>query len=205
MEISIKEEPEENHSEFISIKQEPEEDYDLELPMQFVTTELRDDESSPESGNLRPFQCDQCQGSYRDKRSLKKHKHSVHEPFKFKCCNCPMLFRFHYRMRSHAKIVHGLSLKTPKTEPKIKPVKEFPCKLCEKVFNLNTGLNRHMRTVHVPDEGKYKCEICQKGFKTQYHVDMHRRKVHGEKEKLCENLKFFKTIKIIFSREEISM
>lgn len=63
--------------------------------------------------------------------------------------------------------------------------KIFSCELCEKQYQTNTALGKHMEAVH---KGvRWQCSVCDNDYAYKNDLTVHLRTVHGDREKtLCE-------------------
>ena len=61
---------------------------------------------------LKPFQCQECQMSYGDKRDLQNHCNRVHKKVKpFKCALCQKHFSVIRNLQAHIESLHEKKLK----------------------------------------------------------------------------------------------
>ncbi len=82
------------------------------------------------------FTCTICFKSYKHKRSLNRHKSSVHVNKQFKCNKCSKKFKIRYNLQRHINAVH---LK----------IKNFICGHCSKKFNARSDMERHIYGKHL--------------------------------------------------------
>ena len=65
--------------------------------------------------------------------------------------------------------------------------RNVPCNLCYKKFTSEKDLNRHQKTVHIPDDQKpFQCNLCGKGFKWSKQLEDHTNTHTGNKPYKCE-------------------
>jgi len=62
--------------------------------------------------------------------------------------------------------------------------KDVQCKVCDKAFNTNMILQKHMKNVH--DTPGYKCDICDKVVNTPFNLKRHRQR-HTADSVMLEN------------------
>jgi len=93
--------------------------------------------------NERPLPCPHCSQSFRTRGHLNEHIKNMHTQEKpFKCQDCQTSFASESLYRRHRKLKH--------------PDQTFICQLCKKVFRNENNLNAHVRNVHSVKEG---CQI----------------------------------------------
>ena len=127
----------------------------------------------------RPYTCDVCQKTLKNKHTLKEHVIRVHEgngqrSDKYK-------LKDPKRAEKYRKMLKVIGLKDP---PKICPKPN--CDYTTRELKL---LNYHLDTKH-PDSGQksHFCDLCEKGFIHNTSLQMHKRKDHKEGKKCphCE-------------------
>ena len=91
-----------------------------------------------------PFQCDECESTFREKKNLHQHMRKRHGLKKYKCDHC----NYHSDDRSdvlkHEKSKHGNEL--------------FKCEQCNYSNTRKDILKRHIRSKHL--DKSIKCEEC---------------------------------------------
>ena len=121
----------------------------------------------------KPFKCDYCNATLKNKSRLNNHVLMRHTQMdrKHACDKCPMAFRFVCHLRKHQRRIHLRE-------------KVHCCKVCDKRFATKTGLIHHLR-IHT-NERPERCEICGKCFRMKSHLKAHIRMHKGEKLWGCE-------------------
>lgn len=115
-----------------------------------------------------PFQCNQCEKSFRLRAHLGSHKRK-HKREKHQCTECGKIF---HRM--------GTLLLHQRTHKDEKPYK---CTVCEKSFRIKTRLVIHQRT-HT-GEKPFQCPTCEKRFSLKAQFLIHQRTHTGERPFHC--------------------
>ncbi|XP_061389907.1 zinc finger protein 91-like [Musca vetustissima] len=110
--------------------------------------------------DLRPFQCEFCEKSFKRKDILQKHLRDVHRDPATNCYHCD-LCSLQFKMQRNIKR-HML------THTDLRP---FECQLCEKTFKRKDNLQKHLRDVH--SEKHFECSDCDKKFGTYKQLDRH--------------------------------
>ena len=147
--------------------------------------------------------CPHCMKGFRDKNCLEvhlDHNHpDIHEK-KFFCQECGAGFMFQYSLTRHL-YKHKLQLKRSQirseggniSKPKdLGPVK---CPQCDKSFNGQENLSRHITLSHK----KINCQHCQKSVLNKFQLKKHLFFDHGETEgaflcSLCPEMVFFSKV-----------
>ncbi|KAK7086879.1 hypothetical protein SK128_020946 [Halocaridina rubra] len=115
------------------------------------------------AANSWPFTCHLCEDRFSSKVSLNNHLTQTHSTHNVKCNLCNKTFKTDHFLMGHILRKHKIGNK------------EFPCKVCNKVFMISKDLRRHMQS-HNP-ERMYKCSVCEKKFKLystlQFHMKAH--------------------------------
>ena len=84
----------------------------------------------------KPFKCDNCDKSFRQKAHLQRHVASVHEGIKsFQCNDCAKYFTTKRSMCDHIATVHELK-------------KPFHCDICNRCFTSKAYIAKHIANVH---------------------------------------------------------
>ncbi|XP_061606176.1 oocyte zinc finger protein XlCOF6-like isoform X2 [Phyllopteryx taeniolatus] len=117
----------------------------------------------------KPFSCSVCGLKVTQKSSLTNHMrtHSGEKPFACPVCN--LRFRSRSYLRTHTRIHTG--------------EKPFSCSACGKRFSLNGDLRAHTRT-HT-GEKPFLCSLCGKRFTRKGHLNAHTRTHTGERPFPC--------------------
>ncbi|XP_061620927.1 oocyte zinc finger protein XlCOF8.4-like [Phyllopteryx taeniolatus] len=118
---------------------------------------------------VKPFTCSVCGKKFRIKGDLKIHTriHTGEKPFA--CSICDKGFTQKGHLRSHIRTHTG--------------EKPFACSFCNLSFSQRSSLVPHMRT-HT-GEKPYSCSICGKSFSLHVNLVRHRRTHAGEKAFSC--------------------
>ncbi|XP_075260730.1 uncharacterized protein LOC142352198 [Convolutriloba macropyga] len=120
------------------------------------------------------FQCsiELCRKVFTTQHNLRMHSQQCHaaEVIKYYCKFCENLFNSERSLFEHIQ-VH------------INP-KSFICNLCGEYFNQQTGLTRHIATVHQGRRSHFCC-VCGKSFSQSGNLDTHLRNIHKLKCEKC--------------------
>ena len=121
----------------------------------------------------RPFECDFCRKTYKDKGALNKHL-LTHQDKKVECEICKKKFKDAAQVKRHMQF-HlswpGDSFKRKSaTGPNGEKIKH-KCKYCDKVFNHYSNMNAHVKKLH--KEKTVQCKQCSKLFAYQYELREH--------------------------------
>eukprot|EP01083_Nonionella_stella_P271326 919381_1 len=122
-----------------------------------------------------PFRCPYCDGEFRWRASLKKHKEREHgDPNavkqRYPCSECSKDFSTRTVLKTHMRSHSG----------------ELPysCDFCPRQFRWQTSLQVHTQ-MHT-EEKPYECGICSKWFATRSSLGTHMRKHSGETPFECD-------------------
>ena len=170
---------------------------------------------SEEQKKPKAFKCNICGKGYSGLSGLHYHKSFVHEGKKpFSCDQCPKTFTSRSGLQYHVTIEHELRelgindsninehINHPKVAeilqrrgklPKIAIEQEeklYKCEFCDKSFNLNQGLIRHVQKDH---EGTAisTCHICLRKFQSEESLKIHIKMKHDNKLTSQEHIKLF--------------
>ena len=147
------------------------------------------------------YTCQTCGKVLKGKQSLKNHNDSIHkEERKFDCDICTSKFKREQLLITHIKLTHnpskarcnicGSEVKAVHMQSHLKRMhsdsnKVFKCTKCERIFNRQILLNRHMKLIHGNSE--LKCSLCGKIFKNHPNLYSHVKRRHEENKKLIVN------------------
>ena len=148
--------------------------------------------------------CESCDKSFKSRKNLNMHIHTVHEGQKdYKCESCSKSFTQGHNLKNHIQKIHEVgnynkceycskSFSTPQyLKLHIRVYHDGhggqQCDSCGKIFLKLSVLEAHLHTVH--DGYKdYKCESCDKSFKSRQNLNVHIHTVHkGQKDYKCES------------------
>lgn len=104
------------------------------------------------------WQCQECNGKFRSKRSLAAHKRRAHNLFS-PITSDGILKR---------KFIGASSKNNAGPHDK----KRFKCKLCSKILSARNSVERHMK-IHHCGSREYLCRFCEKRFSTKHNRDLH--------------------------------
>lgn len=156
-------------------------------------------DSHPDVEN--PYECKECQKTFRGGNSLNEHISLVHKGIQKEkphlCQTCGKSFTIASKLEKHVKIVHDkIQPQCPQCDEKFKSFstlyshiafihkgKTFDCKICDaKFLSSQSGLRRHMNEQHgdIPRE-RFKCEKCEKVFFNKSVLKKHVEKIHEGK------------------------
>nr|XP_023026544.1 zinc finger protein 70-like isoform X1 [Leptinotarsa decemlineata] len=112
-----------------------------------------------------PYVCSICNKGYRSSTSLKKHKQVKH-------------YEIDDNVESSGVTSHG------KDEAKTRESSKQECKICHKVLD-KYGFGTHMR-IHTIEKKQFICEFCNKQFQKNSHLERHIRIHTGERPYKCK-------------------
>ena len=143
------------------------------------------------------YVCDLCNRSFSTRRSLKRHRESVHrQSGGFSCRVCGRRFYRKDVLQRHAKThqtvelpVHSagcltdaiVDLAPPPPPPSPAPPERPVCDLCAKTFASQKTLKRHRQTVHRQSDG-FLCRVCDRRFYRREHLKNHHIRKHADEE-----------------------
>jgi len=137
----------------------------------------------------RPYQCNTCSNSYKDRHSLKAHRRRVHKGVKPKNQPSKFLVKFKCKKKECGKVFNNFVVYNQHLQTH-GPLKENECYFCGEVFDTRLLLTTHWRTVH-PEERPYSCDICDKSYKDPNTLLSHTQYTHTDvrpfKCRLCES------------------
>ncbi|KAG5861377.1 hypothetical protein JTB14_031059, partial [Gonioctena quinquepunctata] len=137
-----------------------------------------------------PYVCPICNKGYRSSTSLKKHREVKHFEIDASLNHGTQekMEKVNESSKQECKICHKILNKYGfGTHMRIHTVgkKEFKCTFCDKLFQKNSHLERHVR-IHT-GERPYECKLCNKTFvqdgDLKRHVSIH----SGEKQFQCQH------------------
>lgn len=123
------------------------------------------------------FICRVCTAEFNNHDELESHffKHSVS-----KCKACKEEFICRKDLLLHRQKMHRFGM--------------FECKICNKTFTRNSGLERHRLLNHSDGEDSYKCVVCGNYYKFSFQLKHHLEMTHIPYEHiecgLCHNIYF---------------
>ena len=119
--------------------------------------------------------CDYCDKGFNEKSIMQKHKVKKHgHSYNFFCDKCAKGLMTEGALNAHA---HTCGMKKSTKVRKNKYTKSHPCHLCNKVFNRNCNLQRHIKMHN--GEKEYSCDQCGKRFRDSRSVKTHTAKKHN--------------------------
>ena len=126
-------------------------------------------EVTPEVPIILPFQCIECEESYKSIRRLKEHFILWHKVNQFQCFQCHKTFGGQHDLKDHMQ--------------EHKHEKPFICDKCGRSFSLRYKLTDHLY-VHT-DSRSFHCNICNNNFKFKRNIKSHKEKC-GQKQRETE-------------------
>ena len=113
------------------------------------------------------YKCDQCQKSFAQGSTLKRHINFVHEKLKkYKCEQCSKPFSLRQTLKFHVDVVH-------------EKLKKFKCDQCPRSFGHMGNLKSHLDCVHRQLK-KFKCNQCSNAYGQSHRLKIHIVKVHAQ-------------------------
>lgn len=114
-----------------------------------------------------PLPCLHCDKRFAIRRDLERHTNRVHLNIRpFICDRCNKSYVNNWSLREHQRLAH---------EGYKRPL-QFPCPMCDKVFDRNQILKVHIRT-HT-GERPYECSKCPASFSQANILRTHDRLIH---------------------------
>uniref|UniRef100_A0A336LW62 CSON006320 protein n=1 Tax=Culicoides sonorensis TaxID=179676 RepID=A0A336LW62_CULSO len=115
----------------------------------------------------RPFKCNECKASFKQRTDLNTHKKSLHSDARpYICTDCGMTFKIPNSLRSHRKRMHQQE-------------KMVKCEECDKKVMCSADLKEHVAIYH-RGERNHICKFCPKSYTKVYHLKRHYRDSHNE-------------------------
>ncbi|OXA45366.1 PR domain zinc finger protein 5 [Folsomia candida] len=121
--------------------------------------------------------CEVCGKIFKNKRSLSKHILEIHNNRKRPSCpTCHRVFFSVDNLQRHNKTVHG-----GKEPPR------FSCPVpgCEKTYQHEDDVAKHVETEHAQTPVRYPCTLCRRTFKTRVQLEAHIPTHRTEKKYKC--------------------
>ncbi|KAF7405553.1 hypothetical protein HZH66_004459 [Vespula vulgaris] len=156
-----------------SIPQKPPDD---KSAIKLINSWIREELDSDNEG--KGFPCEICGKSYDTKKSLLKHQTNTHDVQEENCVSCGKEC--------------GCAVKRKGTRKSNEKVKIFTCMECNKTFEKEIKLQRHMRiherTKEQQDSNfkRFLCHICSKTFRQNTGLMFHMRTHTGYKPHVCK-------------------
>jgi hypothetical protein len=123
-----------------------------------------------DDGSIKPYECDVCHSSFKDRSNLVKHirVHTKERPFE--CTICGNRYAHSQTLRDHM-FTHQTNGASDQSKP-------FKCteEGCSKSFANEANMKRHMRT-HTKEQ-PYNCHVCNKSFSQSGNLKTHLKLVH---------------------------
>lgn len=123
--------------------------------------------------DVRPYACDFCTKSYKDRGALNKHL-LTHQEKRVECEICKRPFTNMKQVTRHMQFHYSWPGDSYKRKTNLGPDGEkvkFKCPHCDKVFNHYSNMNAHVHKKH--KEKKIQCTSCPKTFAYQYELREH--------------------------------
>ena len=123
--------------------------------------------------DIRPFACDFCKKSYKDRGALNKHL-LTHQEKKVECDICKRPFTNIAQVKRHMQFHYSWPGDSFKRKSHVGPDGEklkYKCEYCDKTFNHYSNMNAHVHKKH--KEKKVQCSECPKMFAYQYELREH--------------------------------
>ena len=118
----------------------------------------------------KPYQCDQCQKGFTERKNLFRHLRTHGGKKPYECDQCHKTFTERKNLFRHERTHSG--------------ERPFKCDQCDKTFTQKHLLTIHIRT-HSGDN-PYQCDQCHKGFTQKKNLLQHLRAHSGEKPFKCD-------------------
>ena len=131
-----------------------------------ISTDSVDNSLDVTHSDIRPYQCSNCEASFKLKEKLEEHmlrKHSDYRPYQ--CIVCEARFKVKGDLSKHLRARHSEIL-------------PYQCNDCDAKFKMKGELDKHMRTKH-SDILTYQCSNCDNRFKLKGNLNQHMRTKHS--------------------------
>ncbi|XP_055384272.1 zinc finger protein 567-like [Condylostylus longicornis] len=146
----------------------------------------------------KPFQCPKCPKSFQTKYACSAHERLEHKgEYNYKCSYCDKLFIKNAMKKSH-EYTHtrvgqpfpcnlcpkkyatreGLYKHKKRDHVMDKPLPDFKCHKCEKVFKLQSEYIEHCRK-HALEEHQFICSVCGSNFVNEINLNNHINVIHN--------------------------
>ena len=132
---------------------------------------------------LRPFQCEVCDASFKRKAHLEGHANAYHSEIRqnrYECDKCEFKTNHQNNFNNHVNAVHL-------------GVRAYKCDTCDQTFTQNSHLNTHRKSVHLKQK-PFQCNFCDQRFSSRQQFDLHEKAVHkefgGDPEFKCDKCDF---------------
>ena len=126
--------------------------------------------------NDKRYRCNPCNKSFIQYATLFGHMRSVHSDKRpFECKKCDICFKRKGELEKHGSTVHAAHRE-----------ESFHCHLCGKNYTTKSGLDIHMKRIHIKDDIN-ECYACEKVFYTKGELKQHVTVIHvGETKVKCD-------------------
>eukprot|EP00475_Leptophrys_vorax_P022274 TRINITY_DN30312_c0_g1_i1.p1 TRINITY_DN30312_c0_g1~~TRINITY_DN30312_c0_g1_i1.p1 ORF type:complete len:581 (+),score=87.67 TRINITY_DN30312_c0_g1_i1:137-1744(+) len=132
---------------------------------------LEDLEKHSHDHEEKPFKCDICSKSFRQRRNLARHVRTHSQVKPFSCSVCGWSFRRKSNLAAHERIHSGM--------------KPFVCEECGKSFRQKGSLSSHIRT-HTKEK-PHECAVCGDLFTRKGSLQRHVARFHPSLQELDLN------------------
>ncbi|XP_063391903.1 uncharacterized protein LOC134677387 [Cydia fagiglandana] len=147
--------------------------------------------------DMKRMECDACGQRFRRRQTLVNHIHTVHDKSRSaKCDICGKTLSNRSNLRSHMRthVEHrpykctfrGCRMRFKDASGRVKheikhyPERQFPCKICDKLFTREYRMHKHLNT-HMAKVKKVECDYCGVRFYNKNYLTTHIQRKHGRK------------------------
>ena len=124
------------------------------------------------------FKCHLCQKKNSQKDHLKRHTDSIHYQLKkWECNRCDAKFSRKEHLMNHKQTIHEEEQIFKRSERKGEK-KKYPCRYCEKSFDL-AHVKKHHEKIHT-GEKPFKCKVCGHNFRQKNQLNTHIHHKHDD-------------------------